>query len=176
MISAHFGSMQFFFWLCFFLPSKQCYISSSQISELRPEKHNVMVFLYVVLHVFLIRFLQHYVNFLLTNKWLAHVPACFAALDDWFWLCFLLLLSEFNPRLHSHILMYRIQLQHITRWVDLLSTEFIVLSWKLLRCNFMIYYFIFAYGFSGKIIFQLCPPMVYIPQLFKRWIMPTISG
>ena len=135
-----------------------------------------MVFLYFVLPVFLIWLLQHYDCFLLTNKWLAHVPACFAALDNWFWLCFLFLLSEFNPRLHSHILMYRIQLQPITRWVDLLSTEFIVLSWKLLRGNFMIYYFILAYGFTGKIIFQLCPPMVYIPQLFKRWIMHTTSG
>ena len=89
---------------------------------------------------------------------------------------FSVLFSEFNPRLHSHILMYRIQLQPITRWVDLLSTEFIVLSWKLLRGNLIIYYFILAYGFTGKIIFQLCPPMVYIPQLFKRNIMHTISG
>ena len=51
-------------------------------------------------------------------------------------LIFSVLFSEFNPRLHSHILMYRIQLRPITRWVDLLSTEFIVLSWKLLKCMY----------------------------------------
>ena len=32
----------------------------------------------------------------------------------------------------------------------------------------MIYYFILAYGFTGKVLFQLCPPMVYIPQLIQK--------
>ena len=44
-----------------------------------------MVFLYFVLPVFVIWLLQHYHSFSLSNKWLAHVPACFAALDNWFW-------------------------------------------------------------------------------------------
>ena len=44
-----------------------------------------MVFLYFVLPVFFIWLLQHYHSFSLSNKWLVHVPACFAALDNWFW-------------------------------------------------------------------------------------------
>ena len=56
-----------------------------------------MVFLYFVLPVFLIWLLQDYDYFSFSNKWLVHVPACFAALDNWFWLCFLFYFQSSIP-------------------------------------------------------------------------------
>ena len=136
-----------------------------------------MVFLYFVLPVFFIWLLQHYHSFSLSKKWLVHVPACFAALDNWFWF-FLFYFqssipdftvtsscteSSFSPS-PGELIYYPQN-----------SLCFHENCWS--ACIFMIYYFILVYGCTGKIFFfQLCPPMVYIPQIFKRWIMHTISG
>ena len=128
-----------------------------------------MVFLYFVLPVFLIWLFQRYDYFSLSNKTvISTCTGMLCCIRQLILVVFSVLFSEFNPRLHSHILMYKIQLQHITRWVDLLSTEFIVLSWKLLRCNFMIYYFILGYGFTGKNIFSIVSTYGLHPPVIQK--------
>ena len=178
MISLHVGSMQFFSGCVFSLPSKQCCIVSSQISELRQEKHNdcVMVFLYFVLPVFLIWLLQHYDYFSLSNKWLVHVPACFAALDNWFWLCFLFYFQSSIPD-------FTVTSSCTESSFSPSPGELIYYPQNSLcfheNCRGVIFWFTILFlhmAAHEKYFFQLCPPMVYIPQLFKRWIMRTISG
>ena len=137
-----------------------------------------MVFLYFVLPVFFIWLLQHYHSFSLSNKWLVHVPACFAALDNWFWF-FLFYFqssipdftvtsscteSSFSPS-PGELIYYPQN-----------SLCFHENCWG--TCIFMIYYFILVYGCTRKNIFfsivstyGLHPPDIQkVDNAHHQWI------